>query len=103
MNLLLLLTSLRNLIFHNLILKTTRFTLLIWNITWKEVFEVEKRRAISMVCEAEIARDLSTTDPASKASTGLVDSFGRARGAKTSPERANQPAKLPALASGVPG
>lgn len=58
---------------------------------------------MSLLCEAGIARDPSTANPASYASTGLVDSFGRCRRAKTSPEQGNQPAKFPAPTSGGPG
>jgi hypothetical protein len=66
--------------------------------TVKEQFEVDKTRAMSVACEAGRARDQSRADPASYASTGSGDSFGRTRRAETSPEHANQQAEFPATA-----
>ena len=58
---------------------------------------------MSVASMAGIARDRSTADPASYASTGSGDSFGRSRRAETSPEQANQPAEFHAATSDVPG
>jgi len=65
----------------------------------KEQFEVDMRRAMSVACVAGRARDKSRANPASYASTGSGDSFGRTRQAETSPEQANQQAEFPATAS----
>lgn len=58
---------------------------------------------MSVACEAGRAREQSTADPASYASTGSGDSFGRTRRTETSPEQANQQAEFPATASTTPG